>query len=140
MEEEAPVIRGRGGYRPGAGRPKGRKNIVGLKKAVLDYTSPEELKNMVDRAKRMAKTDKTVLMWYLEQVFGKPKVANTKPAAPTNIALFLNALEQKQNGSVGHLAQPIVISPDRLVDDDGRAALEQELETGAPLSDYRQEG
>ena len=95
---EKPVITGRGGFRPNAGRPKGAKNLVGLKKSILEHTSPQELKNMVQRAKKMAKNDKVVLMWYLEQVFGKAKAPLGNQAPPTtNIALFLDKLEKEPN-------------------------------------------
>lgn len=94
--EEKPVYVGQGGYRAGSGRPKGKKNVVSLKKAILEYTSPQELKNMVERAKKMAKNDKYVLMWYLEQVFGKAKSTGA-PVKPgnTNIAFFLDQLEKQ---------------------------------------------
>jgi hypothetical protein len=99
IEDEEVKITGRGGYRPGSGRPKGKKNIHGLKFAIKEYTSPQELHNLVERAKKLAKTDKGVLMWYLEQVFGKPKAPNQLPPGKTtnNIAVFLDSLE-KQNG------------------------------------------
>lgn len=94
---EQPVIKGRGGYRPNAGRPKGKKNIVALKKAILDYTSPQELANLVERAKKLAKKDSKMLQWYLEMCLGKPKVVereNTKNV--TNIAYFLDKLQEEK--------------------------------------------
>jgi hypothetical protein len=94
---EQPVIKGRGGYRPNAGRPKGKKNIVALKKAILDYTSPEELKNLVERAKKLAKTDSKMLQWYLEMCLGKPKVVERETTKNvTNIAYFLDKLEEEK--------------------------------------------
>ena len=91
-------IEKRGGYRPNAGRPKGAKNLTNLpKKAILEYTSPQELGNMVQRAKKWAKTDKNMLRWYLEMVFGKPKTIEREGGAKTvnNIAYFLDNLERE---------------------------------------------
>ena len=95
---EKPAITGKGGYRPGAGRPAGQKNILKIKKAILEYTSPQELKNMVERAKKWAKKDPKMLQWYLEQVFGKAKVVERAdgPKTVNNIAYFLDRLEQEK--------------------------------------------
>lgn len=141
MEEETKIT-GKGGRRPGAGRPKGKKNVLGIKHAVKEYTSPQELKNLVERAKKMAKTDKVVLMWYLEQIFGKAKATGVQPQGKTvnNIALFLDSLE-KQNG--GNTNQPIPINgrvtsgADRV---DGFSIVRQTVETETPLLDNEQEG
>lgn len=132
MEEEQ-VITGRGGKRPGAGRPKGRKTLVGIKKAILEYTSPQELENLVKRAKKMAEKDKVVLMWYLEQVFGKAKAVNQLPQGKTvnNIALFLDTLE-KENAT----NRVISITPDINRSDNARpAVIEERVENQQPLSD-----
>lgn len=97
--DEKPTITGKGGWRPGAGRKPGSKNLLSTpKKAILEYTSPQELKNMVERAKKAAKRNDKMLQWYLEMVFGKPKVVEKEPGGKTtnNIAVFLDSLE-KQN-------------------------------------------
>lgn len=97
---EQPAIKGKGGWRPGAGRPKGAKNLLGTpKKAILEYTSPQELKNMVERAKKWAKRDPKMLQWYLEQVFGKAKVTEREGnKTVNNIAYFLDSLEKNGTG------------------------------------------
>lgn len=140
MGDEMPIT-GKGGKRPGAGRPKGKKNIVGLKKKILEYTSPQELKNLVERAKKMAKTDRVVLMWYLEQVFGKAKAVGEKPGGTVNnIALFLDSLEKNKNGSIN---RPIPINGDSTstgIADSGFKVIEQGVENQAFISDNRQEG
>ena len=140
MEEETKIT-GKGGRRPGAGRPKGKKNVLGIKHAVKEYTSPQELKNLVERAKKMAKTDKVVLMWYLEQVFGKAKATGVQPQGKTvnNIALFLDSLE-KQNG--GHTNQPIPIkgSTGGFEPNSGFQVIRQAVEVETPLLDNEQEG
>lgn len=132
--EEIPIT-GRGGYRPGAGRPKGKKGLDGLRKAIKDYTSPQELQNLVDRAKKMAKTDKVVLMWYLEQVFGKAKATNQLPPGNTtnNIALFLDSLEKN-----GNRIKARTINGGQGSNESGFPALEQELEDQSPILDSRQ--
>lgn len=94
---EKSALSGKGGWRPGAGRPKGKKNLTTVRKAILEYTSPQELKNMVERAKKLAKTDSKVLMWYLEMCFGKAKVVDKELGGTTNnIAVFLDKLEQER--------------------------------------------
>lgn len=94
---EKSALSGKGGWRPGAGRPKGKKNLTTVRKAILEYTSPQELKNMVERAKKLAKTDSKVLMWYLEMCFGKAKVVDKESGGTTNnIAVFLDKLEQER--------------------------------------------
>lgn len=135
MEEEQ-VITGRGGKRPGAGRPKGRKTLVGIKKAILEYTSPQELENLVKRAKKMAEKDKVVLMWYLEQVFGKAKAVNQLPQGKTvnNIALFLDTLEKENARN-----RVITINPSNPSVDGSNvsrpAVIEERVENQQPLSD-----
>lgn len=66
---------GRGGFRAGAGRKKGSKNLINIKKALIEYMSPQELKNLVERLKRWAKSDKKVAMFIAEQIFGKAKTS-----------------------------------------------------------------
>lgn len=131
--EEKPAYSGMGGYRPGSGRPKGKKNLVSLKKAILEYTSPQELKNMVERAKKMAKTDKIVLMWYLEQVFGKAKAPNTAPQNPTNnIAIFLDQLEKKDTVKIqpdGQATSGKILAAEEPVFDNGQEPKESEIYT-----------
>jgi hypothetical protein len=95
--EEEPKKEKRGGYRPGAGRKVGSKNILTVRRAILEYTTPNELHFMVERAKKVAKTDNKMLQWYLEMCFGKPKVVERQGDKTTNnIALFLDNLEQKR--------------------------------------------
>jgi hypothetical protein len=95
---EKPILSGKGGWRPGAGRKKGSKSLSNLpKKAILEYTSPQELKNMVERAKKLTKKDPKMLQWYLEQIFGKAKVVEKETGKTTNnIAVFLDKLEQER--------------------------------------------
>ena len=139
---EQPVIKGRGGYRPNSGRPKGKKNIVALKKAILDYTSPQELANLVERAKRLAKKDPKMLQWYLEMCLGKPKVVereNTKNV--TNIAYFLDKLQEEKKlnppYTVGDPPMPYV--GDINYGTTGSETIGQKLEIETPLYDQRQE-
>lgn len=134
--EEKPAITGRGGYRPGSGRPKGKKNVVGLKKAILEYTSPQELKNMVERAKKLAKNDKYVLMWYLEQIFGKAKATGAPTKGVTNnIALFLDTLEKESKQ-----LPPVVgtVIPTKEIENNGttyngQETVRQSVETPQPV-------
>lgn len=130
---EKPAITGKGGYRPGSGRPKGKKNLVSLKKAILEYTSPQELRNMVERAKKMAKTDKIVLMWYLEQVFGKAKAPNTAPQGTTNnIAVFLDQLEKKETIKInpdGQATSGQILADTESVFNNGQEPKESEVYT-----------
>jgi hypothetical protein len=97
------------------GRPKGSKNIVDVKKAIMEYTTPEELRRMVERAKKVAKTDSKMLQWYLEQVFGKAKVVEREGSnnkTTNNIAVFLDSLEngnrQKITGQVMETLPPLL--------------------------------
>lgn len=133
--DETQEITGRGGKRPGAGRPKGRKTLVGIKKAILEYTSPQELENLVKRAKKMAEKDKVVLMWYLEQVFGKAKAVNQLPAGKTvnNIAVFLDSLEKQTHADRNRV---ITVTPEHdRISDAGRETLGQAMEIEPSLQD-----
>ena len=95
--EEEPKKEKRGGYRPGAGRKVGSKNILTVRRAILEYTTPNELHFMVERAKKVAKTDNKMLQWYLEMCFGKPKVVERGGDKTTNnIAVFLDKLEEQK--------------------------------------------
>lgn len=94
--EEKPKEK-RGGYRIGAGRKVGSKNILTVRRAILEYTTPNELHFMVERAKKVAKTDNKMLQWYLEMCFGKPKVVERGGDKTTNnIAVFLDKLEEQK--------------------------------------------
>jgi hypothetical protein len=132
---EKSALSGKGGWRPGAGRPKGKKNLTTVRKAILEYTSPQELKNMVERAKKLAKTDSKVLMWYLEMCFGKAKVVDKEVGKTTNnIAVFLDKLEQERlnppvDGNI-YVGDPI---------NNGSTTSGQKLETEAFIYDQRQE-
>lgn len=84
------------GFKSRAGRKKGSKNIILLRKAILEYTSPTELKNMIERAKKATRKSETMLRWYLEMCFGKPKVFERDAKTVNNIALFLDKLENGQ--------------------------------------------
>jgi len=131
----------RGGYRPGAGRKPGSKNIVALKKAILEYTSPQELKNMVERAKKWTKTDRKMLQWYLEMVFGKPKTAEGEgPKSVTNIAYFLDKLEQeKLEGPQEPKPYFVGDIPNGYTTTNGFQTTGQIMETKTPIYDQGQE-
>jgi len=97
-----------GGYRANAGRPVGSKNLLSIpKKTIMEFTTTQELKNMVERAKKAAKKNDKMLQWYLEMCMGKPKVVEREGGGGTtnNIALFLDNLEKK-NGS--EIAQQVM--------------------------------
>jgi len=120
MEEKIDRRKFNGGARPGAGKPKGKKNIVNFKRALKEYISPEELKHMVERAKKFAKTDKKMLMFLLEQVFGKAKTTNQTiqdGAKTNNIAIFLDTLEKKKLNAgseiTGQIVEAEVLVPDQ---------------------------
>ena len=105
----------RGGARQGAGRKKGTKNNVTIGSTILEYTTPTELKYMVERAKKHAKTDKKVLLFLLEHIFGK---ANTTKATPpkkedaNNMANFLDKLEKdERRGRPKTVKQGVEIEP-----------------------------
>jgi len=123
MEEKIDRRKLNGGYRPGAGRPKGQPNIINFKKALREYVSPEELRRMVERAKKFAKTDKKVLMFLLEQIFGKAKTIteNVGEKKATNIAIFLDTLEKEK---------PKLY--------DGHTIIRQKLEIAEPVHDQGQ--
>ncbi len=90
----------RGGARPGAGRKKGSKTKVMVGATIKDYITPTELRLMVERAKKHAKTDKRVLMYLLENVFGKPNTSKAPPPKPKdehNMSNFLDGLENKND-------------------------------------------
>lgn len=121
-----------GRYRPGAGRPKGKKNIVTLKKAILDYTSPQELKNMVEKAKKMANKSEKMMQWYLEMCLGKPKaVGATKPSDTTNnIAIFLDQLEKTETIKIktdGQATSGQILENPESVFDNGQEPKESEI-------------
>ena len=140
----------RGGYRPNAGRPKGSKSLVNLpKKAILEYTSPQELQNMVERAKKWAKTDRKMLQWYLEMVFGKPKAFEKDGGAKTvnNIAYFLDKLERleqeeplKPDYFIGDIPNGSITSGEftnvtngTVFTEDGQEIVRQNMETPSPV-------
>lgn len=141
---EKSALSGKGGWRPGAGRPKGKKNLTTVRKAILEYTSPQELKNMVERAKKLAKTDSKVLMWYLEMCFGKAKVVDKEVGKTTNnIAVFLDKLEKERlnppvDGTV-YTGDPLdtIYVGDPI--NNGSTTSGQKLETEAFIYDQRQE-
>lgn len=129
--KEAKVIKGRGGYRPGCGRKAGSKNLINIKKALVEYMSPQELKNLVDRLKRWAKSDKKVAMFIAEQIFGKAKTsANVQHDGKVlHIGAMLDQLEQ--------LDQPkdvIKLSSDQFkINNDGPQTTGQNVEVETPL-------
>ena len=89
----------KGGFRPGAGRKPGSKNLLSIpKKTIMEYTSEQEMRNMVERAKKATRKSDKMLQWYLEMCLGKPKVVEREEKGKTtnNIAVFLDSLE-KQN-------------------------------------------
>jgi len=140
MEEEEldfdePKKEKRGGYRPNAGRKVGSKNIRTVRRAILEYTTPNELHFMVERAKKACKTDNKMLQWYLEMCFGKPKVVERGGDKTTNnIALFLDKLEQKRlnpiEGNIPFVGDPI---------NNGYTTSGQELPTEAHIYNQGQE-
>jgi hypothetical protein len=104
-----PTIKGRGGYRIGCGRKAGSKNLVNIKKALIEYMSPQELKNLVERLKRWAKSDKKVAMFIAEQIFGKAKTsANVHTEGKVlHIGAMLDELEKLEPPK-----EVIVMTPD----------------------------
>jgi len=88
----------KGGFRIGAGRKAGSKNLVSIKKAILEYMSPQELQNLVNRLKKWAKTDKKVAMFLAEQVFGKAKTSGSVQVggAVMHIGKMLDELESQK--------------------------------------------
>jgi len=97
-EVQEPIKGKKGGYRVGAGRKAGSKNLVSIKKAILEYMSPQELKNLVNRLKKWAKTDKKVAMFLAEQVFGKAKTSGSMQVggAVMHIGKMLDELESQK--------------------------------------------
>lgn len=129
--KEAKVIKGRGGYRPNAGRKKGSKNLVNIKKALVEYMSPQELKNLVERLKRWAKSDKKVAMFIAEQIFGKAKTsANVQHDGKVlHIGAMLDQLEQ-----LDHPKDVIQLSSDQFkINNDGPQTTGQNVETETPI-------
>lgn len=57
-----------GGKRKGAGRKKG---VSGNKPRIMDYFKPDEIEGLIKVAKKKAKKDPKILMFLLEQYFGK---------------------------------------------------------------------
>ena len=93
------VVKGKkGGFRIGAGRKAGSRNLVSIKKAILEYMSPQELQNLVARLKKWAKTDKKVAMFLAEQVFGKAKTSGSVQVggAVMHIGKMLDELESQK--------------------------------------------
>jgi hypothetical protein len=104
----------RGGYRKNAGRPKGSKSLLALpKKTIMEYTSEQELRNMVERSKRLTRKDPRILQWYLEMCMGKPKVVEREGGGKTvnNIALFLDNLEKQKLDGPTTIGQVVEIEP-----------------------------
>ena len=58
-----------GGWRPNSGRPKGSS----CKPKITDHFTQKEIDELVENAKTLAKTNATVAMFLLEQVFGKAR-------------------------------------------------------------------
>jgi coenzyme F420-reducing hydrogenase alpha subunit len=57
----------RGGKREGSGRPKGSTTRPQFR----DYITPDEIKGLVEEAKKQAKDKPEILKFVLEQIFGK---------------------------------------------------------------------
>jgi hypothetical protein len=118
-------VGGRGGFRANAGRKAGSKNLINIKKALVEYMSPQELKNLVERLKRWAKSDKKVAMFIAEQIFGKAKTsANVHTEGKVlHIGAMLDQLEE---------SNIIKIQPN------GRETTEQNVEIKSLISDKGQ--
>lgn len=125
MEVNAKNIKvgGRGGFRPGCGRKPGSKNLTTIKKALIEYMSPQELKNLVERLKRWAKSDKKVAMFVAEQIFGKAKTsANVQHEGKVlHIGAMLDELEKAEDPNI------IKIQPN------GREIIGQSISSSEPL-------
>jgi len=80
------------------GRPFGSTNAIKFRKVLREYVTEVEAKHMVDRAKKLAKTDKRILMFLLEQMFGKARqnvgLDGGSPGAPITMAALLDQLEK----------------------------------------------
>ena len=71
-----------GGKRPGAGRKKGIKDnpaIAAKNKAFRDFTTPALARKFVDRAMKLAMKDNKMLMFVIDQIFGKAISPITTP-------------------------------------------------------------
>ena len=58
-----------GGPREGAGRPVGKVNII--RKKILEFFNEEDIRNLVEEAKKQALEKPELLKFLLEQIFGK---------------------------------------------------------------------
>lgn len=66
-----------GGKRIKAGRKKGKSKTTELKEKIRDYLSAEEVKDLIETAKTKAKSDSKILIFLLEQIYGKaPQAIN----------------------------------------------------------------
>ena len=87
-----------GGKREGAGRRTGSKVFKAFKKKIRDYTTEKEVRLMVKRAKKIARTDKKMLQFLLEQIFGKPRqnmgLDGGEDGRPVTMAALLDSLEK----------------------------------------------
>jgi len=61
----------KGGRRPGAGRKPGVSKLTLIKRKIQDHFSDEEVQQLIEDAKVMARKRPEVMKFLLEQIFGK---------------------------------------------------------------------
>lgn len=61
----------KGGKRPGSGRKPGVSKATELKRKIQDHFSDDEVKELIEDAKEMARSKPEIMKFLLEQIFGK---------------------------------------------------------------------
>ena len=62
----------KGGPRPNSGRPKGKKNReTSLRRRIQEFFTEDEIRDLIDTAKKQAREKPELLKFLLEQFFGK---------------------------------------------------------------------
>lgn len=61
----------KGGKRQGSGRKPGVSKATKLKRKIQDHFSDDEVKELIEDAKQMARNKPEIMKFLLEQIFGK---------------------------------------------------------------------